>query len=398
MNVLFLNNRSIIYGGADAVFHRNFELLSEQEGIEAYKLSLDDIATYRDYKGLSFSQKLFRAVSYFFKARVLYKVWKFCKDQSINVVHGHLVFGGGLTISSLVGARLAGAKVVLTIHDYKLTCPVLSHLDAAGNLCEKCIYNGPLMAVKNRCYLKSSPSNKGISNSVILWLETVIINLFIELIVDTFIFVSEFSKRLHEKRYSFTKNKVFLLPNNGLGSISKHEQDKLNIKKYSIVYFGRFSEEKGVKELLTAMKHVPNESLLLVGELGETDLSDVPKNVTLAGYLAGRDLSKAIMSAKWSILNSRWYENNPMSIIESFNLGVPVLAANIGGIPELVFDGVTGILFNPFDLDDLIRSIRCAVSMEDNHYAHLKDSAIKFAAKFNEIEYANKLIEIYEKV
>ena len=87
-----------------------------------------------------------------------------------------------------------------------------------------------------------------------------------------------------------------------------------------------------------------------------------------------------------------------MSIIESFNLGVPVLAANIGGIPELVFDGVTGILFNPFDLDDLIRSIRCAVSMEDNHYAHLKDSAIKFAAKFNEIEYANKLIEIYEKV
>ncbi len=120
-----------------------------------------------------------------------------------------------------------------------------------------------------------------------------------------------------------------------------------------ILYSGRYSEEKGISTLISVCKDLPKVQFVFVGTGPlEEELSSIP-NIRNVGFRTGYDLEKLIRGAHFSIYPSEWYENCPFSVIESLMYGTPVLGANIGGIPELVEERKTGMLFESGNKNDL---------------------------------------------
>ena len=113
------------------------------------------------------------------------------------------------------------------------------------------------------------------------------------------------------------------------------------------------------------------------------------------GFLRGDDLVKLISEARFSIYPSEWYENCPFSIMESIGYGTPVVGADIGGIPELVIDGSTGVLFNSGSSEDLREKIRMLWSQEkllDKITENCKEK------QFDTVEeYCNRLLYLYKR-
>ena len=84
-------------------------------------------------------------------------------------------------------------------------------------------------------------------------------------------------------------------------------------------------------------------------------------------------------NAYFIIVPSEWYENNPMTIIEGYAAGVPVIGTNIGGIPEIIEEGVTGYLFTPSNSVDLTRVVKAADSLPVEQYSNYQQNALSFA-------------------
>jgi glycosyltransferase involved in cell wall biosynthesis len=128
-------------------------------------------------------------------------------------------------------------------------------------------------------------------------------------------------------------------------------------KKNYVLYFGRYSVEKGLRTLLEACRKLPDIPFLFAGAGPlEDELAGLP-NVTNLGFQTGDALRALISAAAFSVYPSVWYENCPLSVLESQALGTPVLGSDIGGIPELITPGKTGELFRSGHADDLAEKI-----------------------------------------
>jgi glycosyltransferase involved in cell wall biosynthesis len=124
-----------------------------------------------------------------------------------------------------------------------------------------------------------------------------------------------------------------------------------------VLYFGRFSQEKGVGTLIEAAKRLPEIQFVCAGsgEYGK-QIEAVP-NMKNVGFQSGEALDALIRGARFSVCPSEWYENCPFSVMESQERGTPVIGARIGGIPELVDDGVNGLLFESGNVDSLVATV-----------------------------------------
>lgn len=170
--------------------------------------------------------------------------------------------------------------------------------------------------------------------------------------IDTMICCSEFMKKMMDRNPVF-KNKTVAL-HNFVSSVTREKSEK---KDY-VLYFGRFSEEKGVRTLIKACRALPDIPFVFAGTGPlETLISGVP-NIRNAGFQSGRELERLIREAKFSICPSEWYENCPFSVMESQLYGTPVLGAAIGGIPELIEAGKSGELFESGNSAELQEKIR----------------------------------------
>ena len=117
------------------------------------------------------------------------------------------------------------------------------------------------------------------------------------------------------------------------------------------------------------------------------------------GFMTGDDLKKTVAEASFVIVPSEWYENNPMTVIEAYSMGVPVIAAKIGGNPEILPDGKTGFVFAPKDSEDLKNVVARASQLTEHEYTAMSDNALQFAAdNLGERLYYQKLIDLYDKI
>ncbi|MDB4192531.1 glycosyltransferase [Flavobacteriaceae bacterium] len=307
-------------------------------------------------------------------------------------------FGGGLTPSVGSVLRKYNIPIIHTVHDYNLICPVTTSIDRKGNICEACKGKNFYKGAFKRCFKGS------IIKSFILSFALYFRRRFFNplKLIDGFVFVSSFAYEKHlEFMPGLNKSNSIILHN--FNQTTKSEVVNSQTKKY-FLFFGRLSHEKGIKTLISAFTHLKNINLKIVGTgpeeifLKNLALKAGAHNIEFVGYKSGNELDLIISGASFTMVPSEWWENNPMTIIESYCVGVPVIGANVGGIPEIIVEGKTGYLFEMKNVDQLTKVILQANSLTKEEYSIMSIRAFKFAVdNFNEQQHLKKLVNFYSQ-
>lgn len=304
-------------------------------------------------------------------------------DFNPDVVHLNNIH----TQLSPIIARIAhekGIKVVWTIHDYKLLCPRYDCLRNGKTICELCFKDK--FNVIRHCCMKNS-----FIASLLAYLEARKWNKEkLSLYSDAFICPSEF---MGEKMIQggFNKEQIHVVCNfvNTESCVRNYKE-----KADYYCYIGRLSHEKGINTLISAAERLSYKLKIIGGGPMMEDLKDKIKdtNIELVGYKSWDEIKKIVGKARFTVVPSEWYENNPMSVIESKCLGTPVLGASIGGIPELIETDISGMLFESRNISDLEQKIR---AMWNTVFDYEK-IAVSSQVKYNAEQYYNKIIKIYQ--
>lgn len=243
-------------------------------------------------------------------------------------------------------------KIVYTAHDYQWVCPNhMMRIPADGKICFACREGHFLSCAKNRCIHGS------FVKSLLGALEG---KLYHRLrtygMVDVIVCPSAFMKRQLDTDPVLAEKTVmmhnFVEKTAGSGNMGQSSGADY------VLYFGRFSEEKGIATLLKACKALPEIPFVFAGTGPLEELVAQAENVENRGFVTGAALGELIAGARFSVYPSEWYENCPFSVMESQIYGTPVLVSDLGGAPELVQAGVTGELFRGGDVEGLTAQIR----------------------------------------
>ena len=275
-------------------------------------------------------------------------------------------------------------KIVFTAHDYQLVCP--NHMCNNPNThenCEKCLTGSFMNCTRGKCIHGSTAKSFIGTLEASFWKMNGVYKY-----IDTFICCSEFMKTKLDTNPLFAQKTIAI--HNFIDEIPWVESSKEDY----ILYFGRFSEEKGVRTLIEAAKRLPEVNFVFAGKGPLENLLNGIDNIRNVGFKSGDELVKLIRKARASVYPSEWYENCPFSVMESQLYGTPVIGANIGGIPELIKEGKTGLLFKAGDIDELCDEIhelwRDDIRTNDMH------DACKELYFDNIDEYLKKMFRIYK--
>lgn len=269
-------------------------------------------------------------------------------------------------------------KIVFTAHDYQLVCPNHMMHNDDMSICEECITNGYKSCIKHSCIHSSK------ARSVFGAIEAKLYStLNTYKYFDSIICCSEFLKSRLDTN-PMLKGKTVAIHN----FVEKVEKKSVEKDDY-VLYFGRFSKEKGIETIISA-KDIP---FICAGDGEYSDALNSCEHTKNVGFKTGEELEMLIRKAKCSVYPSIWYEGCPFSIMESIMYGTPVVASRLGGMSELIKDGETGFLFEAGDTDDFSQKINAILN--DNELAN-KMSENCLENTFDTIEdYTQKLIEIY---
>lgn len=284
--------------------------------------------------------------------------------------------------------------LVYTAHDLQAICPAIVMLDNENNLCDKCINQKFINCIKGNCCKGSKM--KSILGAVEGYYYQYN-NIYEK--IDAIITPSHFfNKKMVEN--GFNKVKIHT-KHNFLLDINQYDV-KINNDGY-FLYIGRISREKGIFDLLDAMKL--NDSKLIIGGAGpevdnmlmiikENNLQD---RVEYVGFLNQEDVIKYVSNCTALIVPSTWYENCPYSVLEAIAIGKPIIGSKIGGIPELVIDGETGLLFDSGDSKKLSELINI-LDNDADLYTNLSKNAKIVSGNYSEGIYYQNLLNIYKKI
>ena len=270
-------------------------------------------------------------------------------------------------------------KIVFTAHDYQLVCP--NHMCNNPNTlenCEKCLGGHFLNCAKGRCIHGS------LAKSVIGAMEGYFWKwMGVYKQMDTIICCSHFMKT------KLDTNPVLAEKTIVMHNFVEPVEAKAVQKKDYVLYFGRFSQEKGIRTLIEVAKELPRISFVFAGSGPLEHLLEGVSNIKNVGFQRGEALETLIREARFTVYPSQWYENCPFSVMESQMYGTPVLGANIGGIPELIKVGETGELFESGNREELKNEILLLWSNQKQRYCCNK-------VVFDNVEeYIHSLLEVF---
>lgn len=244
-------------------------------------------------------------------------------------------------------------KLVYTAHDYQWVCPNhMMRIPSTGKICFACRDGYFGACTKNRCIHNSRAKSL---------LGTVEAKFYAVQktygMVDVIICPSEFMKRQLDSNPLLEEKTVMLRNFVKRAEGEQGSADKRRKSDY-VLYFGRFSEEKGIDTLLAACRALPEIPFVFAGSGPLEPQVDQVGNVENKGFVTGKSLRRLIAGARFSVYPSEWYENCPFSVMESQIYGTPVLVSDLGGAPELVQAGRTGDLFRGGDVEELTAHIK----------------------------------------
>jgi glycosyltransferase involved in cell wall biosynthesis len=397
MKILFANKFFFLNGGSEVVMFDEMKLMKKYE-FDVIEFSMHDprnfpskyesyFVSQKGYRATSPNNQLKSALSLIHSREAVRQVTRLICKERPDLLHCHNIYHQ-LTPSIINAASRLKTPVVLTLHDYKPVCPVYTQL-WNGQSCTKCSDGRFEALLVQRC------ADGSIARSALLWAEAryhAAVRSYQR--VDRFIAPSRFMREAVVRR--FGEDKVIHIPNGiDASRIEVSDQDE-----GFVLYLGRLSPEKGVETLLRTHAADNGAWRLVVAGTGPL-LDDFRSRFPLAeftGHLTGTALDIRLREAALVVVPSEWHENSPLSILEAMAHAKPIVASRIGGIPELVRDGETGLLFEPKNTQQLSNRIRMLLGDSD-----LREKFGRRARRIVETEYSLErhgaaLLSLYESL
>lgn len=316
------------------------------------------------------------------------KIRKVLNDFEPDVVHLNN-FNFQLTPSILYEIRAfekkcrKKIKILYTAHDSQLVCPNhLMRIPGTGELCMRCT-SGNYFACTGNCCIHGSRI-KSLLASMEAYLYK---SLHAYCKLDVIVCPSQFLKSQLDK-YPDLASKTQVLHNFCGQTEAAFE------KKEYVVYFGRYSEEKGMGLLLELCRELTEIPFVFAGDGPLKEKIGKVGNITNVGFQTEERLREIVGKAQFSVFPSQCYENCPFSVMESQIYGTPVIASGIGGVPELLRDHETGLLCAPEDKEEWKGKILSLWNHRDT-LRRMQQNCRN--VQFDTVEeYCNKLIKLYE--
>ena len=311
------------------------------------------------------------------------------RPDLVYIIH----FVNKLSPSVICGAKKIGVPVVLRLSDYFLLCPRFDFI-YRRKPCEECLTKGYRTCIKRRCV-----KNSLFASSVRVLSMKIHKLMKIYEKVDAFVTPSEFlRKKLVDN--GFDEKKINCIPT---FTFSKTDTAWAETGNYGL-YFGRITEEKGVSTVVKAYEKLPDRYVKIMGDDSTEEAVRLKnyvrekniKNIEFVGFKSGGELEEIIKKARFTLIPSIWYDNLPNTALESFQYSKPVIASDIGSLPELVEDGINGLLFEAGNVKDLVKKIILLDS--DSMVKEMgKKSRKCIEEKFSPVTHYNTLIHLFEQ-
>ena len=389
---ILLSNKFYYKRGGDCICTINLEELLKENGHEVAIFAMQHPNTlptpwYKYFPSeVTFKPSLKMLEAFmrpFGTKEVRRKFEKLIADFKPDVVHLNNIHS---QISPIIAeiAHKKGIKVVWTLHDYKLLCPRYDCLRRGEDICEECFSNKKRVLV-NKCMKNSRIASFLAYQEAKKWTRNKL-----ERITDLFICPSQLmAKKLIQG--GFNKNKIKVLCN--FINVEKCKKEEYTKENY-YCFIGRLSPEKGIKTLLEVACQLPYTLKIIGGGPLEEEIRQFTQKkmqIELLGYKQWNEIKEIVGKARFSVIPSEWYENNPLSVIESQCLGTPVLGSMNGGIPELIKNEVDGMLFEAQNNLDLKEKIEKMFSYNFDYQLLAKQSQELYNAR----DHYKEIIKIY---
>jgi len=299
-------------------------------------------------------------------------VKKILKNEKPDIVHIHNF--KGLSISVFHAVKDMDIPLVFTAHDGSLICPRANLLRANQ---EACTDPGKICLLYGRLNRK-----------------------MIDSYVDWFIAPSNFLINKLKSYNFFTNTRTTKIP---LGISIEGQRSEKTYDTIDFSYMGNLSKSKGVHILINAFKNLDYKKARLniygkgIDEAEFKENSQSDSRIIFHGFLKGNDLLESYKKANVTVLPSICYDNSPMMVYESLVSGTPVIASNIGGIPELIEDGLNGFLFSPGDQKELTTIFEKIVE-DPSKLMKMEKCASDSVVQFSMENHIKKLMEIYNSL
>lgn len=339
-------------------------------GIKVYRIKNDNI-----YSMLNASKKpLYLKLLWNLKRQKSFqsyqKVKRILSREKPDLVHTHNLY----TLSPQIFKAVKELEIPLIheLHDYNLICLRNSLLHGSGKVCKN-----SRMSCKSYSYLK---------------------NQFIKFKPDIIIAPSKFVIDKHKEFGFFRDIMCKTLPHGVPLPETKGVKDYDNI---DLLYVGTLSNYKGVHSLIQAFKQVNRCDIRLhICGRGESEgeyikLAQGDKRIRFHGFVSERKLNCLYDIANVLVVPSIWYDISPTVIYEAFVHGTPVIGSRIGGIPELINDGINGFLYEPGNEEKLVKIIE---NLDSSTLINIEENISREKVKYSIDTYIRKLVSLYKRL
>jgi glycosyltransferase involved in cell wall biosynthesis len=385
VKILFIHNKYKQYGGEDVAVELETAVLI-RNGHDVKTILYDN----RSVKGL-FS-KIFTGLRSIYNFAAAEDLSKTILSFKPDIIHIHNLFFV-VSPSVIYAANRHKIPVILTLHNYRLIC-ANALLLRNNEVCELCTQKKfPIAGIRYKCYRNSSTESAlvtaitGFHKFLDTWKNK----------VSTYIILNEFSKSkllhssLHVPEHKMVTKPNFV-PDPGEGIVGREN---------FFLFAGRISKEKGLHVLAKAFAGMPQYKLVIAGDGPEKNLLqeefNAYSNICFTGQLEKKQVYEYMKKCKAFICPSIWYEGAPLTIIEAFATGTPVIASRLGSMAETIIDGFNGLHFTAGDAGDLCKKIELFIKEAEQHSMFYKNARQTYLEKYHEDIHYNAILEIYQE-
>lgn len=382
MRIALVHNYYQQPGGEDQVFVAE-TLLLKKHGHYVYNYTIHNDSV-SQYSKTALTKNTFWNSDTFEELRTI------LRQEQIQVMHVHNTFPL-LSPSIYYAAKAEGVAVVQTLHNYRLLCPSAT-LFRADRVCEACVGRAPWPGVIHACYRESHVASSVVAAMLMYhrashtW----------EAMVDVYVALTDFMKAKFVQG-GLPEAKIVVKPN-FLNAVPITPGE---IENYAL-FVGRLSEEKGLSVLISAWRNLGSRiPLKIVGDgplaMHVEGAVDSTRGIEWLGWQPRDRVLELMRHANMLIFPSLWYEGLPLTILEAFAMGLPVLASNLGSMTSLIEHQRTGLHFEPGDAVALEAQVNWALMHPAELILIRKAARAEFEGKYTAEANYPQLMQIYER-